>query len=157
MASHPIADGLEVLEVAETSGSAAGGLDAALDRLDGGRSDAMGVVGEDAIPMAFEGLGQFLEGCQTAAHRPRAPRLEMDLGAGCSGPFPSVLKVLSERPGTAEFLVPGTEVVAQLELRLIQTALIATQGFLRSSPGAAVVTGEDHQRVFFRRFASLDG
>ena len=84
-----------VLEVAEASGSATGALDDAVDRRDGRRGDAVGVIGEDAIPMAFECLGQFLEGCQAAAHRPRAPGFEMDRGAGCSGPFPCLLEALS--------------------------------------------------------------
>ena len=44
MTSHPIADCLEVLEVAETSGLAAGGLDDAVDRLDVRQCDAVGVI-----------------------------------------------------------------------------------------------------------------
>jgi len=45
-ASHPVADGLEVIEVAEASGAAAGGLNDAVDRLNGRRGDAAGVAGD---------------------------------------------------------------------------------------------------------------
>src|SRR5258708_35929780 len=114
MAGHAMPDGLEVLEVAESTGTAASALDDAVDGLDRGGGDAVGEVSEDALPVALDGLCQLLEWSQTAAHRPGAPRFEVEPGAGRSGPGPGVLQVLAQRHGPGQFLVPGTEILPQL-------------------------------------------
>ena len=80
--------------------------------------DAVRVVGEDAFPMALDGVRQLLEWGQTAAHCPGAPRFEVESGTGCSRPGPSVLQVLAQRHRPAQFLVPRAKIMAQAELFL---------------------------------------
>ena len=90
MACHPIADRFEILEVAKPVGTAACGLDDAVDGLDGCGGDAVWVVSEEAFPMIPDGLGHLLEWGQSAAHCPGAPSFEVESCTGFSRPSPGV-------------------------------------------------------------------
>lgn len=94
-ADHPIADSFEVVEVAEASGKASCSLNDTVDELDGSGGDAVGIVGEDAVPMSFECLHQLLEVCKPAEHGPGSPFSEVKLRPHCNRPLPSALEALA--------------------------------------------------------------
>ncbi len=60
-ADHPIEDSFEVVEVAETSGKAPCSLNDTVDGLDGSGGDAVGIVGEDAVPMLLSACTNCLK------------------------------------------------------------------------------------------------
>jgi hypothetical protein len=53
-----IANGFEIVEVAEATSQAAGGLDDAVDRFDGSGGDALRIIDKDAVPAVTNALSQ---------------------------------------------------------------------------------------------------
>src|ERR1700744_6525662 len=115
-ASHPVTNGLEGLKVTEASGAAACGLNDAVDRFNGRRSNLIGIERQDPVPVSSYGSGEFFKRLQSAARRPGTPLLKVHLCTGRARPAPSLLKVFSQSERPTQRLVLGAEGNAQFAL-----------------------------------------
>ena len=102
--------GSEVDEVSKSPGHSFCELDDTVDSLDGSGGQLGIEIGEDAIQILTNGLGQMAEGAEATARCPTAPPPEFSFGKLAVGVCVNGLESLTQTHRTTKLRVLATEV-----------------------------------------------